>query len=110
MTMPPYPIGDLVIVHAEARQVRHSGWVNVYRWFSSGFIWPRGIPARMSARMPKNESGCGLPRSCRMPGPAGTCERLTRRGRCLAAYVRSGVQFQLGAKCLVGARLVVPIQ
>jgi hypothetical protein len=31
-------------LHAEARHVRHSGWVNVYRWFSPGFIWPRGIP------------------------------------------------------------------
>lgn len=29
---------------AEAGQVKHNGWVNVYRWFSRGFIWPRGIP------------------------------------------------------------------
>ena len=31
-------------MHANARQIRHSGWVNVYRWFSSNLIWPRGIP------------------------------------------------------------------
>ena len=31
-------------VHAEVRQVHHNGWVNVYQWFSSGFIWPRGFP------------------------------------------------------------------
>ena len=32
---------------AETRQIRHSGWVNVYRLFSSGFIWPRGIPLEL---------------------------------------------------------------
>jgi hypothetical protein len=31
-------------LQAEARQLRYNGWVNVYRWFSSRFIWPRGIP------------------------------------------------------------------
>jgi hypothetical protein len=31
-------------VQADARKIHHSGWVNVYRWFSSAFIWPRGIP------------------------------------------------------------------
>jgi hypothetical protein len=31
-------------VQAEAQQLRYSGWVNVYRWFSPHFIWPRGIP------------------------------------------------------------------
>jgi hypothetical protein len=31
-------------VYAEAREVRYEGWVNVYQWFSSGLIWPRGIP------------------------------------------------------------------
>jgi hypothetical protein len=28
----------------EARQVEQLGWVNVYQWFSSDFIWPRGLP------------------------------------------------------------------
>ena len=31
-------------IQTEARQIRYSGWVNVYRSFSSRFIWPRGIP------------------------------------------------------------------
>jgi len=31
-------------VQTEARQLRYNGWVNVYRWFSRRFIWPRGIP------------------------------------------------------------------
>ena len=44
MTTLPYPTGGLVEFHAEARQLRYSGWVNVYQWFSSRFIWPRGIP------------------------------------------------------------------
>jgi hypothetical protein len=28
----------------EAQQLQYNGWVNVYRWFSSRFIWPRGFP------------------------------------------------------------------
>jgi hypothetical protein len=28
----------------EARQIRQSGWINIYRWFSSAHIWPRGLP------------------------------------------------------------------
>src|SRR5262249_48994136 len=31
-------------VQVQARQLRYKGWVNVYRWFSSHFIWPRGFP------------------------------------------------------------------
>jgi STELLO glycosyltransferases len=31
-------------VQAEVRQLRYNGWVNVYRYFSSRFIWPRGLP------------------------------------------------------------------
>jgi hypothetical protein len=31
-------------VEVGARQVTSKGWVNVYRYFSSGFIWPRGLP------------------------------------------------------------------
>jgi hypothetical protein len=29
---------------ASCDTVRHSGWVNVYRYFSPEFIWPRGFP------------------------------------------------------------------
>lgn len=29
---------------AEGQAVKREGWVNVYRWFSSDPIWPRGIP------------------------------------------------------------------
>jgi hypothetical protein len=31
-------------VQLEARHLRYKGWVNVYRLFSSDFIWPRGFP------------------------------------------------------------------
>jgi hypothetical protein len=31
-------------LHSECRQIRHSGWINVYRYFSSALIWPRGFP------------------------------------------------------------------
>jgi hypothetical protein len=32
------------ISRVEARQIRQSGWTNIYRWFSSAHIWPRGLP------------------------------------------------------------------
>ena len=31
-------------LRAQVQQVRHSGWVNVYRCFSPEIIWPRGMP------------------------------------------------------------------
>ena len=46
-------------VHAEARQVRHSGWVNVYRWFSSGLIWPRGIPLEYLQECQRTKADAG---------------------------------------------------
>jgi STELLO glycosyltransferases len=31
-------------IRVEVRPLRYNGWINVYRWFSPGLIWPRGIP------------------------------------------------------------------
>ena len=31
-------------LHSECQRVQHSGWINVYRYFSSVPIWPRGFP------------------------------------------------------------------
>ena len=67
----------------------HNGWVNVYRWFSSRFIWPRGIPLEYLQECQRAKVDAGSARSCRMPDPAGACERLTRRGCRLALDVRS---------------------
>ena len=85
MTTLHYRTGDLDNMRAEARQVQYSGWVNVYRWFSSGFIWPRGIPLEclQECKNAKLELG---PLQLRMPDSAGPGERFTRRG-CRLAFV-----------------------
>ncbi len=31
-------------VRSECRRIHNSGWVNIYRYFSSVLIWPRGFP------------------------------------------------------------------
>jgi hypothetical protein len=31
-------------LQSECRHVQHGGWINVYRYFSSARIWPRGFP------------------------------------------------------------------
>jgi hypothetical protein len=31
-------------LQSECRYVQHGGWINVYRYFSSARIWPRGFP------------------------------------------------------------------
>ena len=66
-------------------KLRQSGWVNVYQWFSSGLIWPRGIPLECMQECRRSESThAGSARSCKKPDPAGTGQWLTRR-RCRLA-------------------------
>jgi len=46
-------------VYAKARQIRKNGWVNVYQWFSSDLIWPRGIPLESLKECQKSKADAG---------------------------------------------------
>jgi hypothetical protein len=40
----------------QARECKHAGWVNTYRWFTPDHIWPRGLPlqeAHVARAMPR---------------------------------------------------------
>jgi hypothetical protein len=51
-------------IEAELPVVEDCGWVNVYRYYASGLIWPRGLPLdKVNAPLPE----LGAPRTVRVP-------------------------------------------
>jgi hypothetical protein len=43
----------------EARPIRLNGWVNIYSYFSSQFIWPRGLPLESLQKCRREEVDAG---------------------------------------------------